>query len=104
MIRTDKMHQWASTQMAAHDIEPWARETPDDTMLPRKTAKWPLEDGRYPEAGHAAIDWDDEPGDKMTLRQALVWWWPAIAPALGLVMLGLAAVYWSEIAAFLGVA
>jgi hypothetical protein len=68
MIRIDKDHQWASTQMAIHD-EPYSRETPDDTMLPRKRAatpaKWPLEDrssdqGRGIEAAHAAIDWDDD--------------------------------------------
>ena len=96
MIRTDREHQWASTQMAIYEPEPHNR------------ARWRYEPSTSTEekieAAHAAIDWDDEPGDKMTLRQALVWWWPAIAPALGLVMLGLAAVYWSEIAAFLGVA
>ena len=57
MIRTDQDHQWASTQMAIHEATP---TTP---------AKWPLEEGRkqngldyqgrFPEAAHAAIDWDD---------------------------------------------
>ena len=96
MIRTDKMHQWASTQMAAHEPEPH---------------KWPLEEGRkrtgldyqgrYPEDEHPPHPWDDR---SMTFIEIVMWWWPAISPALGLVMLGLAAVYWSEIAAFLGVA
>jgi hypothetical protein len=106
MIRTDKDHQWASTQMAVHD-EPWARETPDDTMIPRKRsatpAKWPLEDrssdqGRGIEAAHAAIDWDD---DKMTTAQAIAWWMPAIVPFAGIVALALVAVYFDQVSAWL---
>lgn len=96
MIRTDKLHQWAPTQMAVHDAEPHNR------------ARWRYEPSisteEEIESAHAAIDWDDDPGVKMTLPQAFVWWWPAISPALGLVLLWLVPVYWSEIAAFLGVA
>ncbi len=78
MIRTDHMHQWAPTQMS----------TPEQ-------AKWPLEDGRkqngldyqgrYPEAAHAAIDWDDNdprpiPGCGLVLW--LVWGVAAVFGAL----------------------
>lgn len=68
MIRTDKMHQWASTQMAAHEPEPH---------------KWPLEEGRkqngldyqgrYPEAAHSAIDWDDEDTRAIPGAGPIVW-------------------------------
>ena len=77
MIRTDKAHQWASTQMAMHEVEPYGRETPDDTMLPRKNrlpvAKWPLEDNRYPEAAHSAIDWDDDDTRAIPGAGPIVW-------------------------------
>jgi hypothetical protein len=96
MIRTDKDHQWASTQMAIQDATP---STP---------AKWPLEEsrkptgldyqGRHPEAAHAAIDWDD---DKMTTAQAIAWWMPAIVPFAGIVALALVALYFDEVSAWL---
>jgi hypothetical protein len=96
MIRTDKDHQWASTQMAIQDATP---TTP---------AKWPLEEGRKqtgldyqgrnPEAAHAAIDWDDTP---MTTAQALAWWMPAIVPFAGIVALALVALYFDEVSAWL---
>jgi hypothetical protein len=97
MIRTDKDHQWASTQMAIQDA---TSSTP---------AKWALEEGRkqtgldyqgrYPEAAHAASEIDE--WTPMTTAQALAWWMPAIVPFAGIVALALGAVYFDQVSAWL---
>lgn len=50
MIRTDRMHQWAPTQMHMDPIKP---------PLPKGCDY----QGRFPEAAHAATEVDAEPSD-----------------------------------------
>ena len=93
MIRTDKAHQWASTQMAVHNTEP---------------AKWPLEEGRkhsgldyqsrFPEDEHPPERWDDR---SMTFVEVIMWWVAAIKLAAYVVALCLAAYFsWYFVAGF----